>query len=76
MQTGGVRDVKFLLRECRREDIPFFLRTFAHYFERYTQDSVAANRFDVVTVGGERYLLVYKNRLIDSRVKDIIYEEN
>jgi len=70
----AVGNVKFLLRETRKEEIPFYYLHFIDKLERFTALEIAA-KYEVVNVLGESYLVVYKHELpeIDNRVIDISY---
>ena len=64
----SVKGVKFLLRKCTEEDIPFHYRPFANRLERFLATSIESDKWAVQEVYGERYLMITKNAMIDNRL--------
>lgn len=69
-----IGNVTFKLRKTRKEEIPLCFRPFADKLERFAASEVNA-RYEVVDIGGEAYLLVYKSEMVDNRVVDISCHE-
>lgn len=65
--------VTFQLRPSKKAEIPLLQRPFANQMERFSAMEMPTNKFRMVNLYGETYLIVDKNRLIDFRVKDISY---
>lgn len=66
--------VVYQLKETDFASLPFYIRPFAHKLGRYTLAEVETDKFAVININGTSYLLVGKNKMIDHRVKNIIYE--
>lgn len=66
-----IKKVTFLLRETKKEEIPFYHRPFANRLARYSATEIETDKYGVVEIEGNSYLLVVKNPMIDHRVKDI-----
>lgn len=75
-QNEKINQVVFQLRKGQRDDIPLHHLPIAHLMERYTAESIHVDNkyYSIVTIEETPYLLVGKNRLIDNRVEEIIYE--
>lgn len=67
-------DVTFILRRAKDEEIPFYMRPFAHRLARYTALEIKTTSYKVVDIYDQPYLLVDKNEMIGNRVIDIRYE--
>ena len=66
--------VVYQLKKTDYSSLPFYIRPFAHKLGRYTLTEVETDKFTVINIKGGTYLLVGKNKMIDNRVKEIIYE--
>lgn len=66
-----IKNVTFLLRETKKEEIPFYFRPFANRLARYSATEIGTDKYAVVEIEGDLYLLVSKNPMIDFRMKDI-----
>ena len=66
--------VVYQLKKTDYSSLPFYIRPFAHKLGRYTLTEVETDKFAVINIKGGTYLLVGKNKMIDNRVKEIIYE--
>ena len=66
-----IKNVTFLLRETQKEEIPFYFRPFANRLARYSATEIGTDKYAVVEIEGDLYLLVSKNPMIDFRMKDI-----
>lgn len=69
-----IRKVTFILNETDYSSLPFYIRPFAEKFDRYRLTNLNTDKFSVINFNGKSYLFVGKNYMIDSRVKEIIYE--
>lgn len=69
-----IHKVTFQLEEIDYSTLPFYIKPFAHKFDRYSLESLDTDRFSIIEFNGKSYLFVGKNKMIDARVKDIIYE--
>ena len=69
-----ISKVVYQLKETDFASLPFYIRPFAHNLGRYTLTEVKTDKFAVININGTPYLLIGKNKMIDHRVKDIIYE--
>lgn len=69
-----ISKVVYQLQETDFASLPFYIRPFAHKLGRYTLTEVETDKFTVINIKGTPYLLIGKNKMIDNRVKDIIYE--
>lgn len=70
----SINKVSYQLKETDFASLPFYIRPFAHKLGRYTLTEVETDKFGVININGGSYLLVGKNKIIDNRVKEIIYE--
>ena len=72
----NIHYITYQLRTATREDIPFHHLPIAHMLERYTTKSIFVDPkyYSIVTINQIPFLLVGKNKLIDNRVEQIIYE--
>ena len=66
--------VMYLMSECDYSALPFYIRPFAPKLGIYSLMELEADRFNVLELYGERYLLVLKNWSIDDRLRGIVYE--
>ena len=66
--------VLFNMRPAEAGEIPFYLRPVANRMVKYTAPRLEASLTDVLTINGDRYLLVGRNRDIDSRVTSLTTE--
>lgn len=64
----------FHLAETDMAKVPFFLRPIANKMQRYAASEVETNKVDVITLPEGRFLLVYKNSMVDERVTGISVE--
>ncbi len=64
----SVKGAKFLLRDCDRDDIPFYYRPFANRLTRFSAKSVDCDKWAVQEVYGDRYVMITKNAMIDNRL--------
>jgi hypothetical protein len=69
-----IRKVTFILNETDYSSLPFYIRPFAEKFDRYRLTNLNTDKFSVINFNGKSYLFVGKNYMINSRVKEIIYE--
>ena len=69
-----INKITYQLKKTDFTSLPFYIRPFAHKLGRYTLNSVNTDKFTVIKTNGDTYLLVGKNKMIDTRIKDIIYE--
>lgn len=72
--TNNIKKVTFILNETDYSCLPFYIRPFAEKFDRYRLTNLNTDKFSVINFNGKSYLFVGKNYMIDSRVKEIIYE--
>lgn len=70
----NVKEVTFLLRKTREDEIPFYLKPFADRMERYSALKIQTNKYRVVEIDGQSYLLVDKLEMVDKRVTDILVD--
>lgn len=63
-----VKGVKFLLRKCNADEIPFYYRPFANRLARFSAKSVDCDKWAVQEVYGDRYVMITKNAMIDNRL--------
>ena len=75
-QNEKINQIIYKLRKAKRDDIPLHHLPIAHLMERYTAESIHVDNkyYSIITIEETPYLLVGKNRLIDNRVEEIIYE--
>ena len=66
-----VKGVKFLLRKCTNNDVPFYYRPFANRLARFSATCVESDKWAVQEVYGERYVMITKNDMIDNRLVGI-----
>lgn len=69
-----INKVTFLLKETDYTTLPFYIKPFAHKLDRYSLTSLNTEKFSIIKFNGKTYLFVGKNYIINSRVKEIIYE--
>ena len=72
----NIHHITYQLRTAKRKDIPFHHLPIAHMLERYTAKSIFVDPkyYSIITINQIPYLLVGKNKLIENRVEQIIYE--
>ena len=63
--------MKFLLRKCTNNDVPFYYRPFANRLARFSATCVESDKWAVQEVYGERYVMITKNAMIDNRLVGI-----
>lgn len=66
--------VTFILNETDYSTLPFYIRAIYKRMDRYRLTNINTDKFSVIDLNDKSYLFVGKNYMIDSRVKDIIYE--
>lgn len=64
----SVKGVKFLLRECYADEIPFYYRPIADRLDRFSATNLECDKWAVQEVYGQRYVMITKNALIDNRL--------
>lgn len=73
-KTSHIKRVIFELYPTNYQEFPFFIRPFVSKMERYTANSVTTERYKVVDIQEERFILIVKNPVINHRVKHIKIE--
>lgn len=66
-----ISKVIFHLSKVDLTSIPFFFHPIANKMERYTATQVETEKYDIISLPQGRFLLVYKNHMIDNRVLSI-----
>lgn len=69
-----IQKVTYLLNKAETKDIPFYFRPFSNKLDRFNLMQSNATQWSTLTINNEHYLLVGKNRILDKRLKNIIYE--
>ena len=72
--TDQVHRVRMLLRPATAAEVPFYLRPFASKLGKFTAKEVESNDWGIISLHGNRYLIVPKNHAVDFRLKEIVYE--
>lgn len=76
-KLDGYRDVTNVtlhLRKTEKNEIPCVMRPFAERMQRYSALEISEDRFSVLKVDGDFYLLVKKNEMVDNRLAYITYQ--
>lgn len=68
------KKVKYILSPTNFEELPFYIKPFAHKLQRYTINELESDLWNIISINNKNYLLVRKNWAIDKRLKDIIIE--
>ena len=72
--TGNLHPV-YMLNPTDFATLPFWVRPFAHKLDRYaaTEIPIGTRFFNVAEIDGRKYLFVSKHKMIDNRMKDIVF---
>ena len=71
--TDTIDDINptFILTPTDFQQLPFYIRPFAHKMQRYTATEISATRYSIININKNDYLFIGKNTMIDNRVKAI-----
>lgn len=75
MEDIGNLHPVFLLNPTDFATLPFWVRPFAAKLDRYAATEIPVNMdlCDITEIDGRRYLFVSRHKMIDNRVKDIVF---
>ena len=73
----NIDKVYLLMKKISENEIPFYLRPFAHKLTRFTLLELETQKYSTININNKRYLLIGKNKILDSRIKNVkIYNNN
>lgn len=71
---GRINRVYYNLEETNFNELPYYKRQIAKRLYRYTAKKIESKAYAIVDIDGQSFIIVNKQPLIDSRVKEIIVE--
>ena len=73
----NIDKVYLLMKKISENEIPFYLRPFAHKLARFTLLELETKKYSTININNKRYLLIGKNKILDRRIKNVkIYDNN